>query len=113
MPLGLSDYSGRALFDDSKSLAGRRVVLTGFVSRRNPDDPSAGWYLTRMALSCCAADAFPVKVEVLGGEQYPVDAWVSVTGTWVPGQVGTEQKPLAIVSADSIAAVAAPAEPCE
>lgn len=80
--LEVSDYSSRAVWDSGRTLEGRTVQMTGFVSSA----PDGGWYLTRLGLNCCAADAFAVKIEVVEApSQPPVDTWVTVTGQWVPG----------------------------
>lgn len=78
--LSLADYAGRAVYDHGRSLDGRRIKVTGFVAL----DDSGAPYLVRMALSCCAADAQPVKV-ALSGNVPPVlqpDTWLEVTGTY-------------------------------
>lgn len=58
----------------------RDVKLTGFVTR---DDD--GWYLTRLTLRCCAADAAAFRVRVDGAEAPPDNQWVTVVGQWVAG----------------------------
>ncbi|MFG2573275.1 TIGR03943 family putative permease subunit [Streptomyces sp. NPDC048481] len=82
LPLGVVDYAGRAVYDHGRTLAGRRVRLTGFVALDHDGTP----YLVRMALNCCAADAQPVKIG-LTGRIPPVlqpDAWLTVTGVYTP-----------------------------
>jgi uncharacterized repeat protein (TIGR03943 family) len=78
--VGLVDYATRAVYDEGKSLDGRRVVLTGFVMIGDDKAP----YLARMTLSCCAADARPVKVgldgSVPGG--LAADNWLEVVGKY-------------------------------
>jgi uncharacterized repeat protein (TIGR03943 family) len=55
---------------------GYEISLAGFVSRAG-----AGTFeLTRFYVSCCAADAIPYSVSVVGGPDPPVDAWVHVSG---------------------------------
>jgi uncharacterized repeat protein (TIGR03943 family) len=108
--MAVSDYSARAVWDDGRTLAGRSVALTGFVSAA----PDGGWYLTRLALSCCAADAYAVKVKVLGVDVRPQDdTWITVTGAWVPG--GGTQSPDAIpwLQAASVAETLEPVQPYE
>ena len=83
-PLRLSvvDYAGRAVYDHGRTLAGRRVQLTGFLALDHDGTP----YLVRMALNCCAADAQPVKIALTGAVP-PVlqpDTWLTVTGTYSP-----------------------------
>ncbi|WNM29141.1 TIGR03943 family protein [Streptomyces sp. Li-HN-5-11] len=82
VPLTVVDYAGRAVYDHGRSIAGRRVQVTGFVALDGGGAP----YLVRMALSCCAADAQPVKI-ALTGQIPPVlqpDTWLQVTGTYTP-----------------------------
>ncbi|MFI7052322.1 TIGR03943 family putative permease subunit [Streptosporangium canum] len=83
MPIG--EFIGRAWDDDSRSLTGRAVRLTGFVV---PSKKKGQWYVTRMQIACCAADAFPLKVAVKGIQAPPPDTWVEVTGTWIPQTFG-------------------------
>ncbi|MET7933205.1 TIGR03943 family protein [Streptomyces sp. NPDC005322] len=78
--LSVADYAGRAAYDHGRSLGDRRVILTGFLALDRGGDP----YLVRMTLSCCAADAQPIKIG-LSGRIPPVlqpDTWVQVTGTY-------------------------------
>lgn len=109
--MGLAEYSARALFDEGKSLEGRRVRLTGFVSSV---DHGTGWALTRMALSCCAADGYAIKVDVIGGERLPDDTWVEVVGTWEPTPADVDPaSALAVLRIEEMQTVAAPAQPYE
>jgi uncharacterized repeat protein (TIGR03943 family) len=62
VPLTVLDYVARALWDDQGSLDGRRVQLTGFLIA----DDDSEVYLARLVLSCCAADARPIKVGLAG-----------------------------------------------
>ncbi|MFI6470832.1 hypothetical protein ACIBL5_11355 [Streptomyces sp. NPDC050516] len=61
-------------------MKGRTVRLTGFVAPGN----AAAWQLSRIVVSCCAADARVLKVEVNGTAAPPADSWVTVTGTRRP-----------------------------
>jgi uncharacterized repeat protein (TIGR03943 family) len=84
LPLGVVDYAGRAAYDHGRTLAHRRVEVTGFVALAKDGTP----YLVRMALNCCAADAQPVKIG-LTGHVPPVlqpDTWLQVTGTYTAKQ---------------------------
>ncbi len=53
LELTVGEFSSRAIFDSGRSLKGRTVRLTGFVT--HGDDGT--WYVTRLLVSCCAADA--------------------------------------------------------
>ena len=77
----VAEYVGRAVWDDGLTLVDRTVEMTGFVT----PDPAGGWWITRMAVACCAADAIASKVKVLEAPDLPADTWVTITGRWVPG----------------------------
>lgn len=80
--IALSDFAVRAVWDDGRTLAGNPVSLTGFVSAA----PDGGWYLTRLALTCCAADATATKVTVVDAPFVPKsNTWITVVGEWTPG----------------------------
>jgi uncharacterized repeat protein (TIGR03943 family) len=82
VPLNMSEYVFRALYDADRSLEGERIRLTGFVT---PIDGGQGGYLlTRFTLNCCAADATAITVEVRGDQVRPADTWLEVEGTWEP-----------------------------
>jgi uncharacterized repeat protein (TIGR03943 family) len=76
--LGLVDYASRSLFDAGKSLEGRELSLTGFITVAPDGSPM----LARMVLSCCAADGRPIKIGLDGRApiDVPADTWVRVTG---------------------------------
>lgn len=112
-PVSISvlDYVTRSLWEDGASLRGRQVRLTGFVTV-NPDGTG---YLTRIVLSCCAADGRPLKV-ALGGvppASLERDAWITVTGgydaTRHTDPVSNEALPT--IAVRNLVRVAAPAEP--
>ncbi|MFD5714594.1 TIGR03943 family putative permease subunit [Streptomyces pharetrae] len=102
LDLTLAEFSSRAVYDTERSLQGRTVRLTGFVTQ----DDDGTWYVTRLAVACCAADATVSKVEIRGtSEAPPTDTWVTVTGTWRAG--GT------VLDARSVRTVRQPANPYE
>ncbi|WP_250037238.1 TIGR03943 family putative permease subunit [Paractinoplanes maris] len=76
--LSMVDYASRALFDAGKSLDGRELSLTGFITIA----PDGAPMLARMVLSCCAADGRPIKIGLDGRApiDVPADTWVQVTG---------------------------------
>ncbi|WP_190176409.1 TIGR03943 family putative permease subunit [Streptomyces naganishii] len=86
LPITLSDFTRRVQQDRELAIKGREVRMTGFVTPAK----GGGWDLTRIIISCCAADAQSVKVRVHGGPALPANTWVAVTGTWHPqGALGT------------------------
>lgn len=108
--LTTAEFSSRAIYDSGRSLKGRTVRMTGFVT--HGDDGT--WYVTRLLVTCCAADASTSKVEVRGDDAPPVDTWVTVTGTWHPkGKLGTDAAWPAVLDASSVKQVKQPADPYE
>jgi uncharacterized repeat protein (TIGR03943 family) len=93
--ISVLDYASRAVFDEGRSIGDRKVQLRGFVVK-GADGKS---YLARMILTCCAADARPVKVGLDG--QIPTDlkpdTWLEVTGRYtsrsVKDQINGERIP--------------------
>ena len=76
--LSLLDYASRALFDEGRSLQGRDLRMTGFITPAPDGKPM----LARIVLSCCAADGRPIKVGLTGRAPIdaPADTWVEVVG---------------------------------
>jgi uncharacterized repeat protein (TIGR03943 family) len=108
VPIELHDYAERAAWDAGRTLAGRTVALTGFVTPRE----AGGWYLSRMVISCCAADARSYLVEVSGAPADrvpPRNSWQQVTGTYTPG----DGSHTARITALQVRPVAAPQDPYE
>jgi len=87
--VGLLDYASRAVFDGGRSLTGRNLRLTGFVTPGPDGQPM----LARMVMSCCAADGRPIKVALSGDvpAAVPADTWIQVDGAWSDK---TEQDPV-------------------
>jgi uncharacterized repeat protein (TIGR03943 family) len=93
VPLSMTEYVARLQQEEAGSLRGRTVVLQGFVT---PGENGA-WRLTRLLVSCCAADSQSLSVAAHGAPAPPADTWVRVTGTWRPsGTLGTTSAALAL-----------------
>jgi uncharacterized membrane protein YcgQ (UPF0703/DUF1980 family) len=69
-----------------------------------------GFRLARYQIACCAADAIPVVVRIVGinGDPPPRDQWVTVTGTF---QSAADQLPE--LRATSVVEIRAPEDPYE
>lgn len=107
--MSLGDFGVRAVWDTAETLKGRNVRLTGFVT----PGKEGNWFVNRLVISCCAADAVARKVEVRGIPAPPTDAWVEVTGTWFKnGETGSEDATPALTATD-VRRVTAPKEPYE
>ncbi|MET7481559.1 TIGR03943 family protein [Streptomyces sp. NPDC005538] len=88
LPMTLTDFTTRVQQDRKGSVKGRTVQMTGFVT---PDKAGTYWDLTRIMISCCAADAQSIKVRVYGIPALAANTWVTITGTWhAGGTLGTK-----------------------
>jgi uncharacterized repeat protein (TIGR03943 family) len=109
------DYASRAVFDQGRSLTGRRVKLTGFVAT----GPDGAPYLARMVLSCCAADARPIKLGLAGDAPGPgeltADTWIEVVGKYTDrsGSDPVNGETIPYVRVESWQQVPAPKQPYE
>ncbi len=109
--LSVAEFSQRAIWDESRSLAGREVMLVGFVTPLVDGEPSgASWYVTRHSMACCAADAVASKVAVFGAPPLPSDTWIRVVGQWRPVE-GTDSIPE--MTAESVEQIKPPRNPYE
>jgi uncharacterized repeat protein (TIGR03943 family) len=109
------DYASRAVFDKGRSLGDRRLKLTGFVSAA----PDGTQYLTRMILSCCAADARPIKLGMAGAApgtgELASDTWIQVVGAYT-NQTATDSvngETIPYIKIETWQQVAAPKQPYE
>jgi uncharacterized repeat protein (TIGR03943 family) len=99
VPMTLLEYNQRAAEHAGESFNDATVELTGFVVGADAE----GFRLARYQIACCAADAAPIVVQVVGvhGDLPPRDAWVTVTGRFdmggreVPRLVATGVTPIA------------------
>jgi uncharacterized repeat protein (TIGR03943 family) len=110
--LPMSDFVTRAVWDDAGSLNGRQVRLAGFIVHGT----GGTTYLSRLVMSCCAADVTPVTVRLESRTELwelPQDGWFQVRGQVVPGSArsGTHFTPTLTVS--DLQPIPAPAEPYE
>lgn len=86
--LSVAQSGSRAIYDRGHTLKGRTVRLTGFVRPGNGDR----WYVTRLLVSCCAADAATSKVESRGAD---AAAWPAVLDAKAARHVGQTADPCA------------------
>lgn len=104
VPLDVTEFIWRAQ-DGGETLVDQPVALTGFVSY----DKQGHWYVTRMTINCCAADATAWQVQVNEADSKPDrDAWVTVTGTYDQGSgVGTGSASAVSTGPPTVAAIVA------
>lgn len=89
--------------DGGETLEDQAVRLTGFVSYG--DD--GAWYVTRLTIGCCAADALAYQVQVDGAERPARDQWVQVDGVYASG-TGTDLSTVPVLQAETVTEVEAP-----
>ncbi|MFB7321912.1 hypothetical protein [Streptomyces sp. NPDC056190] len=65
-------FTSRAVYGSGRSLEGRTVRLTGFVTHRG----GGTWYVTRLLVPCCAAEATTNQVRVRGADAPATDTCV-------------------------------------
>ena len=106
-PMSLLEFSQRAYERNGASFNRSTVQLTGFMA----GSEEGGFKLARYQIACCAADAAPIVVRVVGieGAVPARDQWLVVTGTFQRG--GDEDLPE--LTATSILDIDAPQDPYE
>jgi len=107
--LSMTEFVTRTAWDESGTLDNRRVKLTGVLTRAEGDT-----FVARLAISCCAADARPLKVKLIGDvPSLPDEQWVEVTGQVVPKSASEQNSWVPSFTVESANSVAEPAEPYE
>jgi len=108
--LSLSEFSSRAAWDRGHSLDDRAARLMGFVVQEGDNT-----YVARLAIGCCAADAFPVKVKLLGQELSHLadDSWVQVDATLRPGSATRDNFYVPSVTVHAVRGIPEPEDPYE
>ena len=109
--LTIGDAVTRAVWDDAGTLDGRQIRLVGFVVRM----PDGAIDLARLTISCCAADATPVKVRLQGdgASAYPPDTWLQARGEIVPQSATEANGYVPLFTITSLTEVPAPQDPYE
>jgi uncharacterized repeat protein (TIGR03943 family) len=107
--LSVAEFVERAVWDDSGSLDGHEVTLTGFVVRRG-----AAVELARLTIACCAADARPNRVRLVGdgGDPAP-DTWLQVRGVLQPGSATAANGRVPALTVSSARTIPPPPDPYE
>jgi putative membrane protein len=107
--LSILDYASRAVYDHGRSLGGRQITLSGFLLAGG----GGAWYLTRMVITCCAADAQPIKVGLGGTVPGGLKAndWIKVTGSYLADRTDKDPvngEPIPYLSVASSAPIPTP-----
>lgn len=104
----IGEFVVRANYDTGKSLKDRQIELTGFAVK-----DSKGWYVARMSMACCAADAFTQAVRIDGTEAPKDGQWVRVVGTWVDSDQEYPREDMPTMAIESINEISEPRQPYE
>lgn len=110
--LTFKNFVLRALYDGQQSVTENPVTLVGFIAPAG-EGYTDGYTIARLSISCCAADANPIRIHVDGDPPFPSDTWVAAVVTAVPdsGNQGNSYVPTATVNA--IEQVSPPSDPYE
>ncbi|GHC84470.1 TIGR03943 family protein [Nocardiopsis terrae] len=108
--LDVQQFVMRAWVDEERELADREVELTGFAV---PTEDGEGWYLARLQMACCAADAVVNKVLITDHPAPEADTWWKVRGTWVEPEGELYDASEHEIDTSSVEAVTDPPDPYE
>jgi uncharacterized repeat protein (TIGR03943 family) len=107
--LSVAEFVQRAIWDTGGSLDGREVALTGFVVRR-----TSGVELARLTIACCAADARPNRVRLVGDVgDHAADTWLQVRGILQAGSATAANGHVPALTVTSVRTVPPPPDPYE
>ena len=108
VPMRMADVATRAAWDATNSLDGRTLEVTGFVVH-----DAAGVYVARLVITCCAADAMPVKARLVGAEGLADDQWITVTGQVRPGSAVQADNYVPVFDTTTVKRIGTPGDPYE
>lgn len=111
--LTLRDYARRVAFEPA-GLADARLRLIGFAVPATPAETARhgrGFYLTRIALNCCAADGQAVRVFVQAATTARPDTWWQVEGRAELPSGAPASRADAVLRADQLTAMEQPTNP--
>ncbi|GAB3499727.1 TIGR03943 family putative permease subunit [Nocardiopsis coralliicola] len=108
--LELQEFVSLAWTDEDRRLSGRTVELTGFAVDHPDGD---GWYLARLQMACCAADAVVNRVLITDEPAPDEDSWWTVRAVWDEPEGDLQDVRDHRVEVDDIAPVDDPPDPYE
>ena len=97
---------------DTAFYSGKPVDVAGFITA-DETDPANVFYVSRFVITCCAVDAQPVGVPVYApnwANDYELDSWVRVTGSFVANPSSASEQPIAL-EPDTVEPIGTPDEP--
>lgn len=111
--LTLRDYARRVAFEPA-GLADAHLRLLGFAVPATPEETARhgrGFYLTRIALNCCAADGQAVRVFIVTPTVPRADTWWEVEGRALLPSGAAASEVDAVLQAEQLEAVDEPHNP--
>lgn len=111
--VSLIDLNQRALYGGRKTLTGRSLVVTGFVTQQKGAE-TGDFYVNRLLIACCAADAIPIRAKITGAPiKYETETWLKITGTYAGNEEPSDPNldPLPIIQVDEVERIPVPKEP--
>ena len=110
--VGIKQFVLRALYDGSGSVTDHPVTVLGFIAPPG-DGFTSGYSIARLTISCCAADASPMRVHVDGTPPDPVDTWVRAVMVARPGTASADNDYVPTADVSAMSPAAQPADPYE
>ena len=110
--LTLKDFVMRALYDGEDSASDNDITVVGFIAPAG-DGYADGYSLARMTISCCAADASPMRIHLTGAAKYPVNTWVTAVVSAQKGTASSENDYVPTADVTSMSPISQPADPYE
>jgi uncharacterized repeat protein (TIGR03943 family) len=109
--ISLTEFTARAFQAKAghDTLTGRQVILTGFAHPAGPNR----WLLIRLRMTCCAADAVPMRAAITNTPAPPAGTWVQVTGTWSPTWATIDHIDTPQLTATGLQRITKPTDPYE
>ena len=97
---------------DPSFYANKKADVVGFITP-SEDDPNDIFYVSRFTVTCCAVDAQPAGVAVYAPDwqnDFEIDDWVEVTGSFETNPSARSDLPLVLVP-ETMTSVERPSEP--
>lgn len=110
--LTLKDFVMRALYDVANSVSDNNITVVGFIAPSG-DGYTGGYSLARMTISCCAADASPMRVHIPGDAKFPENTWVTAVISAQPGTADADNDYVPAVELTSMTPISQPSDPYE
>ena len=108
----LKEFVMRALYDGDNSVSDNNITVVGFIAPAG-DGYTSGYSLARMTISCCAADASPMRVHLSGSAKYAENTWVTAVISAEVGTADSDNDYVPTVDLVSMATISQPSDPYE